>query len=83
MRGAGVLDGFRGAFQLAFEDGLEQRRLVGVVLVERADADAGTFGDAGRGEPIFADGDQNLKGGFEDRVHRGGRTRLNRLFARV
>ena len=53
------------------EGGLEEGALVGEVLVEGADGDSGAGGDAGGGEALFADGDENLKGGLQNGVDTG------------
>ena len=67
-------DGFDGAADLVHvkaEAGLQEGALVGEVLIEGADGDAGTRGDAGGGEAFFTDGGQNLKGGLQDGVDAG------------
>ena len=53
-----LADGFDGAADLVHVDaeaGLEEGALVGEVLVEGADGDAGACGDAGGGEAFFSD----------------------------
>ncbi len=83
MGGAGGFHGVADGGEVAAECGLEQRGLVGEVLVEGADGDSGTVGDAGGGEALLADGDENLKRGFEDGFDSGRGAGLDRLFARL
>jgi hypothetical protein len=63
------------------EAGLEEGALVGEVLIERADGDASAQGDAGGGEALFTDGDQNLKSGLENGVDTGRGAGLDGRFA--
>ena len=74
-------DGAADFVHVAAEGGLQEGALVGEVLVEGADGDAGACGDAGGGEAFFADGDENLKGGLENGVDGGVGTGLDGGFA--
>jgi hypothetical protein len=79
-------DGFDGVgdfVEVAFEDGLQERALVGEVLIQGADGDAGSCGDSCGGQAILSDVEQNLKGRFENRFDAGGGTSLNGRFAGV
>jgi pyridoxine 4-dehydrogenase len=69
--------------KVAAQDGLQQRALVGEVLVERADGDAGAVGDEGGGEFFFTYAEQNLNGSVENGFDGDGGTLLERLFARL
>lgn len=79
--GGGGFDGGADVVHVNAEAGLEEGALIGEVLVEGADGDAGAVGDAGGGEAFFADGDENLKGGLEDGVDRGAGAGLEGRFA--
>ncbi len=68
-------------FHVESEGGAEQGGLVGEVLVERSNGNAGACGDAGGGQFFLADAQQNLNSGLEDGVDTGGGTRLNGEFA--
>jgi len=78
---ADCFDGGADLVHVAAEGCLEEGALVGEVLVEGADGDAGACGDAGGGEALFTDRGQNLKGGLENGVDRGVGTGLDRGFA--
>jgi hypothetical protein len=77
----GLLDGAGDDVEVACKGGAEQGGLVREVLVEGADGDAGAVGDAGGGEAVFADGEQNLNGGLQHGVHAGGGAGLDGRFA--
>jgi hypothetical protein len=62
------------------QGGLEKRALVREILIEGSHGDAGAMGDAGGGQPLLADTEQNLNGGFENGIDAGGRSRLNGRF---
>ena len=56
---------------------LQQGTLVGEVLVQGADRNAGALGNARRRQSLLAYLEQNLKCRFQHGVDTGGRTRLN------
>lgn len=62
---------------VAAQRGLQERALIGEVLVKRANRNSGAMGDECGGEFLFADADQNLKRGLQNGVDGGFRTRLN------
>jgi pyridoxine 4-dehydrogenase len=74
---ADVEDGFVDLIHVASECSLQQRALVGEVLIEGSDGDACACGDQGGGEALLADCQQNLNGGLQNRVDSDGGTRLN------
>ena len=63
--------------EMALGQGNEDRVLVREVLVERADRDAGALGDAVRRACCVAVARENLSSGLDDRLERGGRSRLD------
>ena len=69
--------------EMRLQHRVEQRLLVGIVLLHRPYRDTGPFGDARRGKTPLADRQQNLNGRFENRRERRGRTRLPRRFSRL
>ena len=79
---ADVFDGLPDVLEVLLEGGLEEGAFIGKVLVEGADGDAGAGGDAGGGEALLADTDENLKGGFEDGGDAGGGAGLDGRFSR-
>ena len=80
---ADSFDGFRDLVQVTFQGSLQKRALVGEVLIQGPDRHAGSRRHPGRGQPLLSDIEQNLNGRFENRVHAGGRTRLNGRFTRL
>lgn len=77
-RRAGTLNGFSDMPQVVIEHGVQQRLLVAVALVERADRDPGTRGDPHGGEPVRPGTEQNLNRRLLDGLHGDARTRLDR-----
>ena len=68
---ADVFDSLPDVLKMLIEGCLEEGALVREVLIESADRDAGAGGDAGGGEALLADADENLKGGLENGVDAG------------
>ena len=77
---SGFAGGFHGegdAVEMLLQECLQQRVLVGEVLIERSDRDASAFGDAGRGQLRFAFLEQNLNSCLHDGCDARGRARLD------
>ena len=78
---ADALDGLGDIVEVMAHGGLQEGALVGEVLVEGADRDAGARGDAGGGEALLADVAKNLNGGLEKGVDAGRGACLDGRFA--
>jgi hypothetical protein len=71
-----------GPFPLVDLEPIEDRLLVGEVLVERADADAGRLGHANRGEALRPFALENANSGLQDGRDELGGPGLNGLSSR-
>src|SRR5262245_63087444 len=76
-----ALHGLGDMIEVLLEHGKEQRVLVGEVLIQGADRYSRPLGNAGCGQLVGADGEQNLNGGFGNGVDGDRRSRLDRRFS--
>src|SRR5580700_2943947 len=62
---------------MMFQHRKQQRLLIGIVLIQGANRDAGTLGDACGGQSLCPVAEQNLNSRLTNRLHRYRRPRLN------
>ncbi len=77
---ADSFDRLRNFIKVAFQCRLEERTLIGKVLIQSPDGHSGPQRDSGGGQPFFSNAEQNLNSRFENRVHARSRTCLDRRF---